>query len=264
MPSVLPHNQRAGATWGSGGKDYDAISETVADGIDHVVNRAWPKPGERFLDIATGTGWTARRLAARGARVTGVDFGEGVIEAAKRLAPGIDFQVGDAEALAFEDASFDGVTSTFGVMFVARPEAAAAEIARVTRKGGRIGLVTWLPGSAIEDIFKTMRPYMPAPPPNPPPSPFAWGREERVRELLGSAFDLTFERGATVLRMPSGKVVWDVFVNGYGPTKTLAALLTPEKRAALERDFIAMHEQYRTPAGLAMPREYLVTIGDKK
>ena len=89
MPSVLSHNLKAGATWGSGGEAYDIISDSIADGIDHVVNRVWPKPGERFLDIATGTGWTARRLAARGATATGIDIGEGVIEAAKRLAPGI-------------------------------------------------------------------------------------------------------------------------------------------------------------------------------
>ena len=264
MTSILAHNQKAGSTWGSGGLAYEAISESIADGIDHVVNRVWPKPGERFLDIATGTGWAARRLGARGANVTGIDIGEGVIEAAKHLAPGIDFRIGDAEALEFEDASFDGVTSTYGIMFVARPEVAAAEIARVTRRGGRIGLVTWLPGSAVEDIFTTMRPYMPPPPANPPPSPFAWGREERVRDLLGDAFDLTFEQGTTVLRMPSSKTVWDTFVTGYGPTKTLAASLDPEKRVSLERDFIAMHEKFRSYAGVSMPREYLITIGVRK
>jgi SAM-dependent methyltransferase len=264
MPSVLSHNQKAGATWGSGGEAYDLISDSISDGISHLVNRIWPVPGERFLDVATGTGWTARRLAARGATVTGIDIGEGVIEAAKRLGSGINFQVGDAEALEFEDASFDGVTSTYGVMFVARPEAAAAEMARVTRRGGRIALATWLPGSAVEDIFATMRPYMPAPPAAPPPSPFEWGREGRVRELLGDAFDLTFERGETVLRMPSGQVVWDTFVTGYGPTKMLAASLDAERRAALERDFIALHEKYRTAAGLAMPREHLITIGVKR
>jgi ubiquinone/menaquinone biosynthesis C-methylase UbiE len=164
MSSVLPHNRRAGSTWGSGGKAYEAISENVADGIAHVVNRVWPTPGERFLDIATGTGWAARSLAARGAAVIGIDIGEGVIEAAKQLGSGINFQVGDAEALAFEDASFDGVTSTYGVMFVARPEVAAREIARVTRKGGRLALITWLPDGAVEDIFRMMRPYMPPPP----------------------------------------------------------------------------------------------------
>jgi ubiquinone/menaquinone biosynthesis C-methylase UbiE len=100
----------------------------------------------------------------RGAVVTGIDIGEGVIEAAKRLGPGITFQVGDAEALEFDEATFDGVMSTFGVMFVARPAAAAGEIARVTRRGGRLALVTWLPGGPVEDLFKLTRTFMPAPP----------------------------------------------------------------------------------------------------
>jgi SAM-dependent methyltransferase len=264
MTQVLPHNSKSAATWGSGGEAYDKVSESIADAIDHVVNRIWPQPAERILDVATGTGWTARRLASRGAKVTGVDIGEGVIAAAKRIAPEIDFKVGDAEGLEFLDQSFDCVTSTFGIMFVSRPEAAAAELARVTRKGGRLGLVTWLPGSAVEELFQTMRPYMPPPPDNPPPSPFAWGREDRVRQLLGDTFDLTFERGTTVLRMPSGETAWDIFVTGYGPTKTLAASLEPERRAALERDFVAMHEKHRTSMGLAMPREYLCTIGIRK
>jgi len=126
MANVLSHNERAAATWGSGGRDYDRISEGVSDALAHLVNRIDPQQGERFLDIATGTGLTARLLSSHGAKVAGVDIGAGVIEAAKTLAPEIDFRVGDAEALPFEDASFDGVTSTFGVMFVAQPELAAA------------------------------------------------------------------------------------------------------------------------------------------
>ena len=264
MTDVLPHNLKSAATWGSGGASYDLVSESIADAIEHVVNRVWPLSPERTLDVATGTGWTARRLASRGAKVTGIDIGEGVIEAAKRIAPEIDFKVGDAEALEFPDQRFDCVTSTFGVMFVSRPEAAAAELARVTRGGGRLGLATWLPGSTIEELFQTMRPYMPPPPASPPPSPFAWGKEERVRELLGDSFDLTFERGTTVLRMPSGQKVWDIFVAGYGPTKMLAGSLAPERCTALERDFVAMHERYRNPMGVAMPREYLCTFGIRR
>ena len=121
MPSVLPHNLSAGSAWGSGGAAFDVVSEHSADAIAHAVDRVWPTPCERFLDIATGTGWAARHLAARGAVVTGIDIGDGMIEAAKRLGPGITFQVGDAEALEFDEGAFDGVTSTFGVMFVARP-----------------------------------------------------------------------------------------------------------------------------------------------
>ena len=126
-----------------------------------------PQPGEKCLDVATGTGWTARLLRKRGADVTGVDIGEGVIQAAKKLAPDIDFRIGDAEELEFGDGSFDVVTSTFGVMFVARPEDAARELARVCRKGGRLGLCTWQPGGTIEEWFQMMRPYMPPAPPSP-------------------------------------------------------------------------------------------------
>ena len=264
MPAVLSHNERAAATWGSGGRDYDRISESVSDALAHLVNRIAPQPGERFLDVATGTGLTARLLSSRGAKVNGVDFGAGVIEAAKALAPDIDFRVADAEALPFEDTSFDAVTSTFGVMFVARPETAAREMARVCKRGGRLGLVTWVPEGTVTGIFQTMRPYMPPPPANPLPSPFEWGRPERIRELLGDACELRFEAGTTTLRMPDGESVWELLVNGYGPTKALAASCDPERRDQVKRDFIAFHEQYRRDLGVAMPRDYLVTIGYRR
>src|SRR5262245_7919823 len=125
--SIQAHNARPAAVWGSGGRDYERISHSIADAIDHCVGRLDPRPEERVLDVATGTGWAARQVAARGARVTGADIGADLIEAAKGIAASaglaIDFQVGDAEKLAFPDASFDALISTFGVMFVSRPEA---------------------------------------------------------------------------------------------------------------------------------------------
>ena len=265
--AVLPHNAKPAATWNAGGKEYDEISATIADAIEHGILRLAPKRGERILDVATGTGWTARRLAAHGANVTGMDLGSDLIAAATAMARDagytIDFKVGDAESLEFPDAAFDAVVSTFGVMFVSRPEAAAAELGRVVKKGGRLALVTWPSNSTVADIFKVMKPYMP-PNPTPPPSPFEWGKPDRVRELLGKDFDLKFETGVTTLRRKSGAEVWDLFVTGYGPTKTLAGNLEPERREALKRDFIALHERYPTELGLAMPREYLVVIGQRK
>jgi SAM-dependent methyltransferase len=257
---IRDHNKRAAAVWSSGGRDYDRISESISDALAHLVCRIAPQPGEWFLDVATGTGLTARLLALRGAAVTGVDIGAGVIEVAKALAPAIDFRIGDAEALPFDDASFDA-TSTCGVMFVAQPKVAAREQARVCKKGGRLGLVSWTPGGAVEGIFQTMRPYMPPPPASPPPSPFTWGRPEGIRELLGDAFELRFETGTTTLRMPDGGSVWELFVKGYGPTKALAASCNAERRDQLRADFIAFHEHYRGYLGIAMPRDYLVAIG---
>jgi SAM-dependent methyltransferase len=265
---IQPHNIKAAATWNAGGQYYDRISQTIADSIEHCVIRLAPKPGEHVLDIATGTGWTARRIATRGAKVTGIDLGADLIEAAKAAAAearlSIDFRVGGAEKLPFEDQSFDAVISTCGVMFVRHPEAAAEELARVCRKGGRIGLTTWPANGTVSGLFKVMKPYMPAPPSPAPPSPFEWGDPERVKQLLGSSFDLRFEIGTTVLRELSGLAVWELFVTGYGPTKSLAMNLDPERLEQLKLDFIAYHEGFKTELGVAMPRDYLVTIGVRK
>jgi ubiquinone/menaquinone biosynthesis C-methylase UbiE len=125
--TIQPHNQKAAATWGSGGTAYDKISETIADSIEHVLNLLDVRAGEKVLDLATGTGWTARRLAQKGASVTGVDIGEGVIAAARDLAeaagPSIDFRVGDAEKVDLPDAAYDVITSSCGVI-ASRPEEA--------------------------------------------------------------------------------------------------------------------------------------------
>jgi SAM-dependent methyltransferase len=266
--AIQPHNQKAAATWGSGGTAYDKVSETIADSIEHVLNLLDVRPGEKVLDLATGTGWTARRLAQKGASVTGVDIGEGVIAAARDLAKAagldIDFRVGDAEKVDLPDAAYDVITSTCGVMFASRPEEVAKELARLCRPGGRIGLTTWPPTSTLAKMFQMMKPYMPPPPTPAPPSPFEWGREDRVKELLGRDFILKFDTGTTVLRMPSGEAVWEVFSKGYGPTKTLYQN-AGDRKEDLHRDFVAFHEAYRNADfGVAMPREYLVTVGTRR
>lgn len=266
--TVEPHNQRPAAVWNSGGARYEDISRGIADSIEHCVLRLDPKPGEKILDLATGTGWTSRVVARRGADVTGVDIGADLIAAAQERAAAeglnVAYGVGDAEHLPFEDGQFDAVISTCGVMFASRPEAAAAELARVCRKGGRIALTTWLSDSNLFKMFMVMKPYMP-PPPNPaPPSPFEWGRMERIRELLGDAFDLKFEKGTSFYREPNGAAAWGTFAKGYGPTKTLADNLDEARRAELKRDFIAFHDGFPTELGICVPREYWVTIGVKR
>ena len=252
----------------SGGARYDQFSRGIADSIEHCVLRLNPQPGERVLDLATGTGWTSRLVAARGARVTGVDIAGDLIAAARERAQmeglDIEYRLGDAESLPFAEGEFDVVVSTCGIMFASRPEAAAAAVASVTRRGGRVALTTWLPDSNLFKMFMVMRPYM-APPPNPaPPSPFAWGEPERVRELLGASFDLRFERGTSYYREPSGEAAWNTFSTSYGPTKSLAAGLDESRRAELRRDFIAFHDGFRTELGICVPREYLLTIGTRR
>ena len=266
--TIQPHNQRPATVWSAGGEHYDRISRGIADSIAHCVLRLDPRPGERILDLATGTGWTSRQLARRGASVVGVDIATGLLDAARAnaVAEGlaIDYQVGDAEALPFDDASFDAVVSTCGVMFASRPEAAAGELARVCRPGGRLALTTWVSDGALFKMFQVMKAHMPAPPSPAPPSPFEWGRTERIQQLLGGAFDLKFERGTSFYREPSAEAAWHTFSTGYGPTKALASSLDDERRAAFQRDFIAFHAGFPTDLGICVPRDYWLTVGRRR
>lgn len=266
--TIEPHNQKPAAVWNSGGARYDDISRGIADSIEHCVLRLNPQPGERILDLATGTGWTSRAVARCGAIVTGVDIGADLIAAARERAAAeglnIAYEIGDAEHLPFEDGQFDAVISTCGVMFASRPEAAAAELARVCRKGGRIALTTWLSDGNLFKMFMVMKPYMPPPPTPSPPSPFEWGKTERIRELLGGAFDLKFEKGTSFYREPNGEAAWLTFYTGYGPTRTLAGNLDDARRAELRQDFIEFHDGFSTELGVCVPREYWVTLGVRR
>jgi hypothetical protein len=113
-------------------------------------------------------------------------------------------------------------------------------------------------------MFMVMKAYMPPPPSTAPPSPFAWGSTQRLRELLGQDFDLKFEPGTTVLRESSGEAAWKTMSAGYGPAKMLAAGLDETRRAALHRDFAAFHDRFGTDLGIAVPRTYLVTVGTRR
>lgn len=264
-PAVQPHNARPAAVWSSGGKHYDQISRGIADSIEHCVLRLDPKPGERILDLSTGTGWTSRRVARRGADVVGVDIAGDLLDAARAKAAAegltIEYRLGDAESLPFADGSFDAVISTVGVMFAARQEAAAAELARVVRKGGRIALTTWTPDGNVFGMFNVMKRYMPAAPSPAPRSPFEWGDPARVRELLGGAFTLRFERATSYYREPSSEAAWWTFSTGYGPTRSLAMSLDPNRLEQFRDDFIAFHQSFATELGICVPRDYLLTAG---
>jgi SAM-dependent methyltransferase len=255
--------QRQSVMWGKG--PYQRITETIADIHELVVERMAPGPGDRWLDLACGTGAVAERAAAAGADVTGLDLAPVLIETAKERAAGlgldIEYVVGDAERIELPDASFDKVSSTCGIMFAPDHEAVARELARVTAPGGRIALATWTPTGGLAKMFKVMAPYQPAPPPS---SPFDWGDESRVRELLGESFDLELEEHVSTLRVPSGEAYWELFSTSYGPTKTLAESLG-DRREQLRRDWVDFFEtNYRDDGEIAHTREYLLVLGTRR
>jgi ubiquinone/menaquinone biosynthesis C-methylase UbiE len=255
--------QRQSVIWGTG--PYQRITDTLADIQERIVATLGPSPDRSWLDLACGTGAVAERAAAAGAPVTGVDLAPALIETARSRAAerglAIDYRVGDCERLELPDASFAAVSSCVGIMFAPDHAAAAGELARVTRPGGRIALAAWTPTSGIADLFKLMAPFQPAPPPS---SPFAWGDEARVTELLGDAFALSFERHISRFETPSGEAYWELFSTSYGPTKTLADRLG-ERREALRWAWVDFFEtNHRTNGVISHPREYLLVTGTRR
>ena len=256
-----------GSKWGKAGSSYEEFSEHLSEAIEHCVELIDPKPSEKVLDVATGTGWAARLAAQRESKVTGMDFSDELIMAAHDLAQrdglSIRFDVGDAENLPYEDDSFDVVLSTFGVMFVSRPEQAAKELARVCRKGGRLGLTTWPPDGTIAQLSRevTGKYRHSAPDTPPPPSPWVWGDCDRVKDLLGQWFDLQFENGCTVLREQNSERIWSLWIRSHGLMISKLEKLSPREAKAFRNEFIAFHDRFRDKFGITMPRDYLVTIG---
>ena len=255
--------QRQSVMWGNG--PYQRITETIVDIHDIVLERLAPQDGDRFLDLACGTGAVAERASAAGADVTGIDLAPALIETAQERAESlglsIDYAVGDAENLDVPDASFDKLASTCGIMFAPDHEAVAGELARVTKPGGRIALANWTPTGGLAKMFAVMAPYQPAPPPS---SPFAWGDEARVTELLGETFELELEEHVSTLRVPSGEDYWELFSTSYGPTKTLAEGLG-DRREDLRRDWVEFFEtNYRKDGEIAHTREFLLVLGTRR
>jgi 2-polyprenyl-3-methyl-5-hydroxy-6-metoxy-1,4-benzoquinol methylase len=255
--------QRQSVMWGTG--PYQRITETISDIHDLVVERLDPGSGTEWLDLASGTGAVAERAAARGASVTAVDLAPALIETAKERAAElgleIDYRVGDAEKLELPDASFDVVSSTCGVMFAPDHEAVARELARVTKPGARIGLANWTPTGGLGRMFQMMAPFVATPPPS---SPFDWGHERRVRELLEASFELTIEEHVSVLTIESGEAYWELFSTSYGPTKVLADSLG-ERREEFHETWVDFFEQnYRGNGGIEHTREYLLVLGTRR
>lgn len=247
---------------------YQSITETLTDIHELVLERLEPQPDERWLDLACGTGAVAELAVRAGAAVTGLDLSPGLIETARQRAEEesleIDYRVGDCERLELEDASFDIASSTCGIMFTPDHEASARELARVVRTGGRIGLANWTPEGGLGQMFKMMAPFAP-PPPAGAGSPFDWGREEHVRELLGGAFELAIEEHVSTLRLPSGEDYWQLFVTNYGPTKAIWVALDEERREEFHRTWVEFFEsRYGENGGVAHPREYLLVLGTRR
>jgi ubiquinone/menaquinone biosynthesis C-methylase UbiE len=221
--------------------------------------------GERVLDVAAGNGNAALAAARRGCCVTAADFVPQLLSTAqsRAKAEGLAIEIchTDAELLPFEDARFDVVLSTFGVMFTPDQPRAAAELRRVCRPGGRIGLANWTPESFVGQMFRIIGRYVP--PPAGVLSPLEWGKEQRIAELLdvGSG-NLQFQRRQFVFRYRSSQNWLRTFRNFYGPIYEAFEALDPAGQAALEHELLVLAGEYDTGlnGALRVPSEYLEVV----
>jgi SAM-dependent methyltransferase len=248
--------------WGSA--PWERVAETLSDLHEAVVEQLGPRPGERWLDLATGTGAVALRAARAGARVTGIDLAPALIEKAKRFAAeenlAIRFHVGDVEDLPYAEASFDVVSSAVGVIFAPDHEAVARELARVCRPGGRLGIVSWRPDPEYEQVFEPFRE------PREPGAgdPEDWGREEYAGRLLEEHFELEFAEGDLPIRGDSGEAVWQLMVTSAGPLKAMADSLDDQRREKLRRAYVEYYERFRGDGGISAPGRYLLILGTRR
>ena len=253
-------------TWSAG--DFARVALAVYPVSELLMESAEVIPGEQVLDVACGSGNTAIAAARRFGDVTGVDYVPALLEHARERAKAelveIEFVEGDAENLPFPDASFDLVTSSFGVMFTADHRRAASELVRVCRPGGRIALANWTPDGYIGEMFAIIGRH--APPPAGVQPPPRWGTEEYVRELLGDGISgLEASRHDHSSRYPSAEFALDYYRKWYGPTQMAFARLDDAGQRALADELLELARLRNMAGDMAQvaPWTYLEVIATR-
>lgn len=253
--------------WSKG--DFAMVASLVFNASEQLAEALAIVPDERVLDVACGSGNGAISAARRSwGGVVGADYVPALLErgreraAAERLE--VEFVEADAQALPFDDASFDVTMSIFGAMFAPDQPLTAAELLRVTRPGGRIGMANWTPEGAVGQMFQTIGKH--APPPPGVESPLRWGTEDRVRELLGDGVaEIGFERRISRQPFRSAAHYIEFFRTYFGPTQTAYERVGPGGEQALTDDLTAFLEQANTAGDRAMvlEAEYLQVIATR-
>lgn len=255
------------AMWASG--DYPRVADEIVGSLgERLVEAVDVRANQQVLDVAAGTGTSAIPAAQRGAHVTATDLTAELLAIGEQRAVGagleLQWRVADAEALPVGDGAYDTVFSCIGVMFAPHHQAAADELVRVCRPGGTIGVLSWTPEGFIGQMFATLKPYAPPPPPGSSPAPL-WGHTDHVRSLFGDRVtDLVArQERLRVTRFSSGAEFRDFFKANYGPTIAVYRHLAddPERVAALDADLAALGDRQLVDG--VQEWEYLLVTGTR-
>lgn len=265
-PQTIDHaaiKLRQHGAWSSG--DYAIVGTTLQIVGERLCETLDLRSGQTVLDVAAGNGNASLAAARRWCEVTSTDYVAALLERGRERATAerldIAFREADAEALPFADGQFDAVMSTFGVIFTPDQERAAAELLRVCRHGGKIGLANWTPDGFIGHLFKTIGQYLP-----PAPglrSPALWGTQERLTELFGSAgASVQTTRRDFVFRYRSTEHWLEVFSSYYGPVLKVFGALDQPAKAALTRDLMALVDRFNRSGDttVVVPSSYLEVV----
>ena len=249
--------------WSSG--DYAVVGTTLQIVGEELCEALDLRAGERVLDVAAGNGNATLAAARRWCDVVSTDYVQSLLDSGRARASaeglGIEFEQADAEALPFADGSFDVVLSTFGVMFTPDQNKAAAELMRVCKAGGRIGLANWTPDGFIGQVFKTLGKYLP--PPEDVKSPALWGtREHLVRLFELEPREIRTEKRFFKFRYRSPQHFLEVFKTYYGPVLKAFAALDEQKQKALATDFrdLIGRVNVAQDGTMVVPSEYLEAV----
>ena len=248
--------------WGQG--SYEKLAARFGPVQDELIEKLELAPGDRLLDIATGTGEVAVRAAKAGASVTAIDIADPMLEKARRRAEeeGVEiaFDLGDVEYLPYEDACFDVISSNFGLVFAPDHANVAAELARVACPDARLGFTAWKPNAKLGELYRRFSEE-----PVEGREAYEWGREDHVEDMLGEDFDLEFVDGTLWLEAESGEEIWQLFSQSAPPVIELLKRLQPSQVDEFHRAFVDLYESYRSSeGGIRAPRRYLLVLGRRK
>lgn len=266
-PDLAALKAKQQATWSSG--DYAVVGTTLQIVGESLAEAMDLRSGMHVLDVAAGNGNATLAAARRWCDVTSTDYVDALLEQGRKRADAeglaVTFRHADAENLPFGDGAFDAVMSTFGVMFSADHDRAAAEMLRVCRSGGRIGMANWMPEGFIGQMFKTIGKHV-APPPGAK-SPALWGTRSRIDEMFGGeARAIAAEPRVYHFRYRSPAHFLDVFRRFYGPTLKAFGALDEAGQMALAEDISALIARFNKAGDgtMVVPSDYLEIVVTKR